>query len=379
MKTPVYFTPAHRGESSEEIARKAAAVFLRTGFPGALEPGDFTALKLHFGEKHNTGHIKPAWIRDIIAAVRGATSRAFLTDSNTLYVGNRSNSIDHIRLAWDHGFTQAETGLPVIIADGLVGRDKSEARAAAAAPGRGAAGKGKGKATAKTGAGASGIAAAKIASAILHSDAMLCLTHVTGHVQTGLGAAIKNLGMGCASRAGKLEQHATVHPHVSAKQCRNCSMCMEYCPEDAISQAEGHVVILREKCIGCGECLAVCKHGAVKFAWDEDSPRLQRILAEYANLVRAHFGPKIAFVNFLLQVTKDCDCMAKDQPPIVPDIGILASSDAVAADRATADLIVQAGRGKDALRAGYDLDWSVQLRHGEEIGLGSNDYELISI
>jgi len=356
MKSKVYFIPADGRESAEAIAEKAKKVYLATGLNERIAEGDFAALKIHFGEQGNTGFIKPRWLTDLIWEIRTRTKHAFLTDSNTLYVGNRSNSIDHLRLAWSHGFTPEITGVPVIIADGLIGHDKQEARSAQART-----------------------ASSKIASAILDSDALVCLTHVTGHVQTGLGAAIKNMGMGCASRAGKLDQHSVTHPRVNPKQCRNCGICMVFCPEAAIVQAEGHVVIEPAKCIGCGECLVVCKYAAIKMKWDEDSLRIQEKLAEYAFRVFDHFKGKAGFVNFLLKVTKDCDCMAKDQKRIVDDIGILASLDPVAVDKATADLIVDRGGGNDPLRAGYDIDWSAQLLHGETMGLGSTAYKLVEL
>ena len=356
MKSKVYFIPAEAKEPAEGLAEKAKKAYLAMGLNDRIAEGDFAALKIHFGEVGNTGYIKPQWLTGLIWEVRQKTNHAFLTDSNTLYVGNRSNSIDHLRLAWSHGFTPETTGVPVIIADGLIGHDKQEPRSAQART-----------------------ASSKIASAILDSDALVCLTHVTGHVQTGLGAAIKNMGMGCASRAGKLDQHSVTHPRVNAKQCRNCSVCMAFCPEAAIFQAEGHVVIEPAKCIGCGECLVVCKHGAIKMKWDEDSLRLQEKLAEYALAIQTHFKGKVGFINFLIQITKDCDCMARAQRPIVGDIGILASSDPVAVDKATADLVIARSAGKDVFRAGYDRDWSVQLSYGGKIGLGTMEYRLVEL
>jgi hypothetical protein len=356
MKSKVFFVGAAGGDPAEVLARKAKQVYLATGFSDRIAESDFAALKIHFGEAGNTGYIKPEWLTGLIWEIRTKTKHAFLTDSNTLYIGNRSNSIDHLRLAWSHGFTPETTGIPVIIADGLIGRDKQEPRSAQART-----------------------ASSKIASAILDSDAFICLTHVTGHVQTGLGAAIKNMGMGCASRAGKLDQHSVTHPRVNPKQCRNCGVCTAFCPEAAIIQAEGHVVIDPARCIGCGECLVVCKQGAIKMKWDEDSLRLQEKMAEYALRVFTHFKDKAVFVSFLIHVTKDCDCMAKNQKPIVSDIGIVASLDPVAVDQASADLILAAGGDRDPLRAGYDLDWSGQLAHGEKIGLGTRKYGLVEL
>lgn len=355
MSSKVFVIAASGREAPEALSEKALRAYLATGLDAKLGGDDFVALKIHFGERNNTGHIDPRWLRGIVGAVGKRTPRAFLTDTNTLYVGRRSNSVDHIRLAWEHGFRPEVVDAPVIIADGLLGRDAHKAEA-----------------------GQSRVASARIAGAVLDADALLCLTHVTGHVQTGLGASIKNMGMGCASRAGKLDQHSVVRPRVSAKLCRNCGLCLDHCPEAATLQAEGHVVIDAARCVGCGECLVVCKPGAIKWRWDEDSPRVQEKLAEYALAVQRHFRGRSAFVNFLIRVTKDCDCMARSQRPIVEDIGILSSDDPVAVDRASADLVLERSGG-DIFRKGYDLDWSVQLRHGERIGLGSNAYDLVRL
>ena len=394
--TKVYLIPAKADEGNESLSRKARAAYLQIGLQEKLEKDDFVALKIHFGEKNNTGYINPHWLQGLIREIQRKTPRAFLTDSNTLYVGNRSNSIDHLRLAWSHGFTPEIVGIPVIIADGLTGRDVHETKRPPRTPSSPSPASSPPHSphapiplhsphtpptpsTLHIPTSLSHIKSAKISGAFLSSDAFLCLTHVTGHVQTGIGAAIKNMGMGCASRAGKLDQHSNVHPRVSAKACRNCSLCFDYCPADAIVQAEGHVEIVDEKCIGCGECLVVCKYSAIKFRWDEDARRLQEKMAEYALNVQQIYKGKIGFINFMTKITKDCDCMSKDQPRIVEDIGILASTDAVAIDKASADLVIAHSKGKDMFRAGYNLDWSYQLKHGEHIGLGSMDYELIKV
>ncbi len=351
----VYLIRGRKEEGHEALARKAEKVFLKTGFMEKIEKNAFVALKIHFGEQGNTGHIKPRWIVPLINQIQKRTSRAFLADSNTLYVGNRSNSVDHLRLAWKHGFTPEAVGVPVIIADGLLGRDGGEVPV-----------------------NLPHIKTARIGSAFVHSEALVCLSHFTGHTLTGMGGAIKNLGMGCASRAGKLEQHADVRPWVNPKLCTDCGICLQYCPSQAIEQRDGSAVIDEKRCIGCGECLVVCTAGAVKFRWDQESARVQEKMSEYAFSVWSSFKGNACCLNFLLQVTRDCDCMAKNQPAVVEDIGILASVDPVAVDQASVDLVNAAG-GKDILRANYELDWSVQLRHGEEIGLGSRKYRLIEI
>ncbi|OGD21932.1 MAG: hypothetical protein A2W03_11170 [Candidatus Aminicenantes bacterium RBG_16_63_16] len=355
MKSQVYWIPANGKEEANSLSRKAETLYLKLGLHDKIEKESFVALKIHFGEKGNTGFIKAPWLEGLVHQLRKNTKRAFFTDTNTLYVGMRSNAIDYLTLAADHGYSLEKTGLPVFIADGLIGENDEEIKI-----------------------GLGRVKAAKIGAGIVHADFLICLSHLTGHVQTGLGAAIKNLGMGCAARAGKLEQHSDVHPRVNSKHCTNCGICLEYCPADAIDQRDGSAFIIDDRCIGCGECLVVCKVGAIKMRWDENSARLQEKMAEYAFAVQSKFPGKIGYLNFLIKMTKDCDCMSKDQPDIVADIGIAASSDPVALDKASADLVVKTA-GKDVLRAGYDLDWSLQLKHGQQIGLGSLDYDLIEL
>lgn len=355
MKSRVFFIAADKKEDPGIISGKVEKLYLSLGLDAQIEQDAFVALKIHFGEKGNTGYIRPVWLEKMLYRLRQKTNRAYFTDTNTLYVGMRSNAIDYTRLAGDHGFLLEKTGIPVHIADGLIGED-DEAVAV----------------------NLQRVKSAKIAAGVLHADFLICLSHLTGHVQTGVGAAIKNLGMGCASRAGKLEQHAEVNPRISPKSCRNCGICLDYCPAGAIIQKDGSAVILDDKCIGCGECLVVCKVGAVKMRWGEDSARLQEKMAEYAFAVGNRFRGKIGFLNVLFKITKDCDCMAKDQPELVEDIGLLASVDPVAIDKASADLGIKHGK-KDVFRKGYNVDWMLQLRHGAKIGLGSLNYDLIEL
>jgi len=355
MSSKVFFIPASQNDGQEVLALKSEKIFKKFGLTPKLDSHSFVALKIHFGEKGNTGYINPFWLKRIIKQIRNNTSRVFFTDTNTLYAGKRSNAVDHLRLAWGHGFRQSKLDVPIVIADGLVGRDSGEVKV-----------------------GLSRIKSAKIASAFLNSDMLVCLSHFTGHILTGFGAAIKNIGMGCASRKGKLEQHSDVHPWVNPKECRECLHCLEFCPSGAMIQKDGSTFIVKDKCIGCGECLVVCPSGAVKMHWDEDCGRIQEKMAEYAYSVWKRFEGNICFLNYLLKITKDCDCMSKDGQIIAGDIGILGSPDPVALDQASVDLVNEKA-GKDILRAFHDVDWSVQLRHGAEIGLGTTDYKLIEL
>jgi hypothetical protein len=349
----VYFIAARREDGDEVLARKAEKIFLNLGLKEQMDKKSFVALKIHFGEEGNTGFIKPQWLGKIISQIKSVNARVFLTDSNTLYLGRRSNSVDHLHLAREHGFMEEALGAPLIIADGLIGRNDDELQVDFPL-----------------------VKKAKIASAILDSDLLVCLSHFTGHVLAGVGGAIKNLGMGCASRAGKLEQHSNVRPWINPKNCTGCGVCLDHCPAQAITLENKEAVIEDEKCIGCGECLVVCKQGAVKFRWDSDYRLVQKKMSEYASSVLKHFKGKIGFINFLLKVTKDCDCMSQDAPAVVEDIGILGSLDPVAADKASVDLIIKRS-GKDVFRVGYDIDWAIQLKHGNEVGLGNLEYELI--
>ena len=355
MREKVYFIPATGEDHQEVLSRKIETLFLHLGLHDKIEKDMFVALKIHFGEKDNTGYIKPPWLLGMIQQIKNRKARVFFTETNTLYIGSRSNSVDHLKLAEEHGFSLNKTGIPIVIADGLIGRDDDEIKV-----------------------NLPRIESAKVGSAILNSEMMICLSHFTGHIQTGMAAAIKNLGMGCASRAGKLEQHSDVSVRVNQKVCTNCSICFDYCPANAILEREGSVYIIDEKCIGCGECLVVCNMGAVKMRWDDNAIRVQEKMAEYAYAVKSVFDGKIGFINVLIQVTKDCDCMSKKGQIIADDVGILASLDPVALDKASVDKIIDRC-GIDVFKQANDKDWAVQFKHGEKIGLGSQDYDLVEL
>jgi len=355
MKKSVYFIKATREDSDEILSRKADRVFAELGLEGKIAKENLVALKIHFGETGNIGYIKPLWLKHIIQRIKGKTSRAYITDTNALYTGKRSNAPEHLQLAAGHGFSLPKIHIPVVIADGLIGRDDQDIPV-----------------------NLPRIRIAKLASAFLNTDYLVSLSHFTGHLLTGFGATLKNLGMGCASRAGKLDQHSDVHPWVDAEACTNCSICMEYCPVGAIQRGERSAVIIDDMCIGCGECLVVCTVGAVKMRWDQDVIRIQEKMAEYASSIGRLFEGKLACLNFLLNVTKNCDCMAKKEPAVVEDVGIVCSADPIAADKASVDLINQTS-GKDIFREIHHVDWSVQLRHAQEVGLGNMSYELIEL
>jgi len=352
----VWYTPVRDGESYEAVADKVLQLFDAAGFAKIFEKDDLVAVKMHFGEQENTGHIKPAYIKPLLQRLKSYGTKPFLTDTNTLYKGQRTNSVDHLLQAYEHGFSIENLGVPVIIADGLMSRNHRDVPI-------------QGK----------HFEAVTLANDILDSDALVVLSHLTGHVMTGMGAAIKNLGMGGASRSGKQKQHADVKPVVDKEKCRACGACIRRCPKEAISYVEGVAFIDHEICYGCAECIAACRTGAVKVSWKSSGERLQEKMAEYALGAMQGKENKICFFNFLIHVTKECDCVEKAQDKVIGDIGILASYDPVAIDKASLDLLVQAA-GRDLLKELWpENDASVQLRHAVALGLGSLEYELVQI
>jgi len=352
----VWFVPIENNPSKEDVAKKTLQLYQAANMSSILEKGDLVAMKMHFGEKNNTGYIKPDYLHLLIKALKTEKVKPYLTDANTLYRGERSNSVDHLMQAYAHGFGPEAMGIPVIIADGIRSKSFEEVPISG-----------------------THFQSVKIANDILHSDALLVLSHPTGHGATGLGAAIKNLGMGSACRSGKQNQHSDVKPRVARRACRACGLCIEWCPVDAISMVDGKAHIDQDVCYGCAECTATCRFGAIAVNWEGTSQALQEKMAEYAwGVVKGKLN-KVACLSFLIHVTKNCDCVGRAQMPIIADVGILASYDPVAIDQATVDLLAKAAK-KDLFQDMWPRnDYTAQLSHAEGLGMGSREYELITI
>ncbi|NLK08919.1 MAG: DUF362 domain-containing protein [Firmicutes bacterium] len=356
MSSKVWFASVDNNSSEQVIAEKTFSLYQRADMGKVLEEGDLVALKMHFGEKGNTGYIKPGYLHDLIKAIKDCGTEPYLTDANTLYRGERAYSVDHLMQAYRHGFGPENMGIPVIIADGIRSKNYSEVAI-------------KGK----------HFDSVKIANDILDSDALFVLSHVTGHGSTGLGAAIKNLGMGCASRSGKQNQHSDVKPNVDASLCTACGLCILRCPVEAISWVDDKASIDHEICYGCAECIAACRFGAIAVNWEGTSQALQEKMAEYALGVIEDKKDKTVYFTYLIHVTENCDCVGRPQNPIIDDIGILASYDPVAIDQAAVDLLAKAAR-KDLLQDLWpENDYNLQLAHAEKLGIGTRKYELINI
>ncbi len=377
MKSTVFFSDL-RGEPKRTLLDKLDLLLERTDLRGKIKEKDLVAIKLHFGEKGNTAYIRPIFLRKIVDQVKACQGRPFLTDTNTLYIGSRSEAVSHLTTAYEHGFTESAVNAPILIADGLRGNSAVKIRID--------------QPIFKT---------VSIAHAISMADALIGVTHFKGHELSGFGGTLKNLGMGCASREGKLHQHSNISPKVKAKSCKGCESCLPWCPSGAISMISpgvegrsGHPVALIDgkKCIGCGECVLTCPVGAIQIQWNESIPLFQKKMVEYAYGVVHKKKGKVLYLNFLTQISPACDCYGFSDTPIVPDIGILASEDPVAIDQASVDLVnEQEGNrssklskhwhsGGDKFRALYpEVDWKIQLAYAEEIGLGTKAYDLIKI
>jgi uncharacterized Fe-S center protein len=291
----------------------------------------------------------------------------FLTDANTLYVGTRSNSVSHLTTAIENGFSFSTVGAPIIIADGLRGGSARE--------------------VAIDGNLFKSVA---VGADIVEADVLISAAHFKGHELSGFGGAIKNVGMGAAARKVKLAQHSDLSPKIKAKKCIGCGDCIEHCAQQAISMVKKKSVIDPEKCVGCGECILVCDQKAIVIRWNGDPGIFQRKLVEYTKGALKGKEKKSVFLNFLTQISPACDCYGHCDAPIVSDIGILASSDPVAIDHASVDLVnrgtplasscIGDDCGPDKFRAIYPkIDWNVQLDYGQEMGLGEKDYNLIAL
>lgn len=358
-----------RASLSENLFAKFSRLLDTVGFDQIFGPRHLVAVKLHFGEKGNTAYISPTFLRQIVDRIRELGGKPFLTDANTLYVGSRTNSVDHLTTAIENGFAYAVVGAPLTIADGL--RGNSEVAVEVNLPIH---------------------KEVYIGADVVHADALISAAHFKGHELSGFGGAIKNLGMGCASRRGKLAQHCEVSPKFNAKKCIGCGECLSHCPADAITLVKAKAKKDATKCIGCGECIAVCPQQAVSIAWDSDVARFQKKMVEYTVGVMKGKERRALFLNFVTRVTPQCDCYGFSDVSLVNDIGILASRDPVAIDQASADLVnalpavadccllSNRGPGEDKFRGVYPhIDWTVQLAYAEEVGLGIRAYELIYI
>ena len=348
---------------------------IRTAGMGEIDfSRKLTAIKMHFGEPGNLAFLRPNYAKVVADMVKELGGVPFLTDCNTLYPGRRKNALEHLDAAYENGFSPLSTGCQILIGDGLRGNDDVEVPVE----------------------GAEHIRTAKIGKAVMEADVFLSLSHFKGHEQTGFGGALKNIGMGCGSRRGKMEQHAEGKPEVDAARCVGCRKCALQCAHDAISYgADRKASIDLERCVGCGRCIAVCNVDAIHAGSDCAMEELSCRMAEYAKAVvagRPHFH-----ISLVIDVSPYCDCHSENDVPILPDVGMFASFDPVALDQACADACMRqqpipgSVLDENMRRPGFCdhhdhftnttpvTDWRVCLAHAEKLGVGTRDYELITV
>ncbi|QDR82926.1 DUF362 domain-containing protein [Sporomusa termitida] len=372
-KSKVYFTNL-RATAKLNLLQKLERLVKQAGIEQIDFKGKFAAIKIHFGEPGNLAYLRPNYAKVIADLIKDLGGKVFLTDCNTLYVGRRKDALEHLDAAYENGYNPFSTGCQIIIGDGLKGTDEAYVPVP----------------------GGEYIKEAKIGRAVMDADIVISLTHFKGHELTGFGGALKNIGMGCGSRAGKMEMHSDGKPAVRSKACVGCGACARNCAHKAITVADGKAAIDHRQCVGCGRCIGACHFNAIVAAWDESNDVLNKKIAEYTWAVlngRPHFH-----ISMVIDVAPFCDCHAENDLPIIPDIGMFASFDPVALDMACADMANQAPviagsylaeqlKNKNSNAAGDDhfhaahpeTNWLVCVDYAEKIGLGRKAYELIEV
>ena len=369
MASKVYFADL-RADVHENLQQKLTRLMKTAGMGDIDFQDKFVAIKLHFGEPGNLAFLRPNWARTVADFVKERGGKPFLTDCNTLYVGGRKNALDHMDSAMLNGFNPMTTGCQIIIGDGLKGSDEVEVPVV----------------------GGEYVKNAKIGRAVMDADVFISLTHFKGHEEAGFGGCLKNIGMGCGSRAGKMEQHNAGKPHVAQKHCIGCGQCRKICAHGAPIIENGKAHIDHDRCVGCGRCIAVCPKDAVRIDWDESTTNLNCKIAEYTKAVVD--GRPCFHISLVIDVSPNCDCRPENDMAIVPNVGMFASFDPVALDMACVDAVtaqtpLRGSAADDAHAKAHvhdhfqrlhpDTNWRSCLEHGEKIGIGTREYELIKI
>jgi uncharacterized Fe-S center protein len=348
MKPEVYFSSIQE-ENRSRCFRKLLSKI--DPLLSQFQKGSFVGVKMTVGDEKSTGYIKPDLVKILVDNLKRRGAKPFVFDTNVIYSGQRQNAVDHLNLAYRKGFTPDRLGCPYIIADSVFGTDSRTMKV-----------------------DFENIKEIRVPSLVKVLDDLIVLTHITGHIMSGYAGSIKNVAMGMASRAGKQVQHSSVKPVINVANCTLCGCCIEMCPVSAISEHSGKAFINSNHCIGCGECIACCKVDAVKINWREDTNVFVERMAEYACGILSKIKRKV-FLNFAFDITEECDCISGDDPGIIEDKGIFASSDILAVDKACYNILSET-RDKFA-RGGKIKAHLHQFRYAKQIGLGSSNYELV--
>ena len=372
-KAKVYFTNFRTIAFGDGLPTKLKKLIKKAGIEQIDMDGKFVAIKMHFGELGNISYLRPNYAKAVADVVKELGGKPFLTDCNTMYPGSRKNALEHLECAWENGFTPLSVGCPILIGDGLKGTDDIDVPVN----------------------GGEYVKNAKIGRAVMDADVFISLTHFKGHEMTGFGGAIKNIGMGCGSRAGKTEQHCSGKPHIEEPMCRGCRKCQKECANGGLifDEASRKMHVDQEHCVGCGRCLGACNFDAIVFDSDDAVELLNYRMAEYAKAVVD--GRPCFHISLVVDVSPNCDCHGENDAPILPNLGMFASFDPLALDQACADACLAAdpmpgSQLSDHLADPHfhdhhdhfknstpESEWKSCLEHAEKIGLGSRDYELI--
>ncbi len=372
-KSKVYFTNFRTVAFGDGLPTKLKKLIKKAGIGQIDMDGKFVAIKMHFGELGNISYLRPNYAKAVADMVKELGGKPFLTDCNTMYPGSRKNALEHLECAWENGFSPLSTGCPIIIGDGLKGTDDIDVPVA----------------------GGEYVKEAKIGRAVMDADIFISLTHFKGHEMTGFGGAIKNIGMGCGSRAGKTEQHSSGKPHIDEALCRGCKKCQKECANQGLDfdASSKKMRVNQDNCVGCGRCLGACNFDAIIFDNDDAVELLNYRMAEYAKAVVD--GRPCFHISLVVDVSPNCDCHGENDAPILPNLGMFASFDPLALDQACADACLAADPMPGSQLADHladphfhdhhdhfknstpESEWKSCLEHAEKIGLGSREYELI--
>ena len=374
-KAKVYFTDFRTPYGGDTMPGKLKKLIRKAGIDQLNLDGQFVAIKIHFGELGNVSYLRPNYARAVVDVVKELGGKPFLTDCNTLYPGSRKNALEHLYCAWENGFTPLTVGCPILIGDGLKGTDDIEV------PVR----------------GGEYVKNAKIGRAVMDADVIISMTHFKGHEATGFGGALKNLGMGCGSRAGKKEQHNNGKAYVQQEICRGCRRCMRECANNGLvfDPETRKMHVDKEHCVGCGRCVGACNFDAIDFEDPNSNQMLNYRIAEYAKAVVD--GRPQFHISLVMDISPNCDCHGENDAPILPDVGMFASFDPLALDQACVDACMKCeplpnSQLGEHMRDPHFVDhhdhftnstpeseWQSCLSHAEKIGLGTRDYELIRL
>lgn len=374
-KAKVYFTDFRTPYGGDTMPGKLKKLIRKAGIAQLNLERQFVAIKIHFGELGNVSYLRPNYARAVVDVVKELGGKPFLTDCNTLYPGSRKNALEHLYCAWENGFTPLTVGCPILIGDGLKGTDDIEV------PVR----------------GGEYVKNAKIGRAVMDADVIISMTHFKGHETTGFGGALKNLGMGCGSRAGKKEQHNNGKAYVQQEICRGCRRCMRECANDGLvfDPETRKMHVDKEHCVGCGRCVGACNFDAIDFEDPNSNQMLNYRIAEYAKAVVD--GRPQFHISLVMDISPNCDCHVENDAPILPDVGMFASFDPLALDQACVDACMKCeplpnSQLGEHMRDPHFVDhhdhftnstpeseWQSCLSHAEKIGLGTRDYELIRL